>query len=92
MNPKQLVTVGDLENFKQELLLEMRQIVKSGNNPATKKWLKTKEVMKLLALSPGKLQTMRKSGVLAYIRIGGSLFYDPDDINKMFERSKVNDE
>jgi hypothetical protein len=92
MNPKQLVTIGDLEIFKQELLSELRKIVKSGNGQLAKKWLKTNEVLKLLELSPGKLQTMRKSGVLAYVRIGGCLFYDPDDIDKMFERSKVNNE
>jgi hypothetical protein len=91
MNPKQLVTIEDLEKFKQELLLEFRKIIKPANGNAQKKWLKTNEVLKLLCLSPGKLQTMRKSGALNYTRIGGSLFYDPEDINKMFENNKVND-
>ena len=55
-----------------------------------KKWLKTREVRKLLEVSPGKLQWMRKTGFLSYMRIGGSLYYDPADIDKMFEKSKVN--
>lgn len=83
------VTVGDLEKFKNELLSEIHRIVKSSNGQQVKKWLKSSEVRKLLHVSPGKLQTMRKSGALAYMRIGGSLYYDHDDINRMFEDSKV---
>lgn len=89
MNPKQLVTIGDLEQFKAELITEIRRLNKAGSNLPDKKWLKTREVRKLLAVSPGKLQTMRKSGVLAYMRIGGSLYYDQEDINKMFEKNKI---
>ena len=89
---RQLITVGHLEHFKEELIMEIHKLITSGKGLPAKKWMKTVEVQKLLAISPGKLQTMRKSGALAYIRIGGSLFYDPDDINKMFEKAKVNHE
>ncbi len=87
----QLITVGHLEQFKTDLITEINKIVNTGKSMPAKKWLKSVEVIKLLGVSPGKLQTMRKSGVLAYIRIGGSLFYDPDDINRMFDQSKVTD-
>ncbi|SDE88620.1 Helix-turn-helix domain-containing protein [Mucilaginibacter pineti] len=90
MNANQLITVADLEKFKVDLLAEIRQIVKSSNGLPSKKWLKSSEVMKLLHISPGKLQTMRKSGVLCFMRIGGSIYYEQEDINRMFEKNKVN--
>ncbi|UOE51362.1 helix-turn-helix domain-containing protein [Mucilaginibacter sp. SMC90] len=89
MNPKQLVTLEDLTNFKAELFTEIGRLIKTGKGQPEKKWLKTREVRKLLGVSPGKLQTMRKSGVLTYMRIGGSLYYDQEDIDKMFEKNKI---
>jgi hypothetical protein len=88
----QLVTIADLEHFKAEIICEINRVVNRGKSLPAKKWMKTIEVIKLLSVSPGKLQTMRKSGALAYTRIGGSLFYDPEDIYKMFEDNKVMDE
>jgi hypothetical protein len=88
----QLITVGHLEQFKTDLIAEINRIINKGKSLPAKKWLKSVEVIKLLGVSPGKLQTMRKSGALAYIRIGGSLFYDPEDIYNMFDKSRVIDE
>jgi hypothetical protein len=86
---QKLVTVDDLAQFKTDLISEIGRLINGGKNLPAKKWMKTREVIKLLAVSPGKLQTMRKSGVLTYMRIGGSLYYDQEDINKMFEKSKI---
>lgn len=91
MNGKQLITIEDLEKFKCDLINEIRQILRSWGGPSATKWLKTSDVKELLRVSPGKLQTMRKSGELAYTRIGGSLFYDPEDIYRMLEKNKVKD-
>jgi hypothetical protein len=86
---QKLVTADDLARFKTDLLSEIGKLLGTSKGQQTKKWLKTREVIKLLAVSPGKLQTMRKSGVLTYMQIGGSLYYDQEDINKMFEKNKV---
>ncbi|SEN57284.1 Helix-turn-helix domain-containing protein [Mucilaginibacter gossypiicola] len=86
---QKLVTIEDLQHFKADMLFEIGKLLKGGNSKPEKKWLKSREVRKLLEVSPGKLQWMRKSGVLSYLRIGGSIYYDPADIDKMFEKSKV---
>ena len=85
----QLVTTADLENFKSDMLDEIRKIVKMGDNHPQKKWLKSSEVRKLLEISPGKLYWLRSSRQLEFMRIGGVIYYDREDITKMFEKSKV---
>jgi len=83
----QLVTVADLEEFKTAILDSIRQIVKQSTGP--KKWLKSSEVRKMIGISPGKLQAIRESGLLAFTRIGGNIYYDPNDLFKLFEENKV---
>jgi len=84
----QLLTVGDLEQFKAELLAEFKALLKSGGVQPAKKWLKTSEVRKILDVSPGKLLTLRVNGTLPYTKIGGVIYYDQDDIQQMFSSRK----
>jgi hypothetical protein len=44
---------------------------------------------KLLDVSPGKLHAMRVSRQLSFMRIGGVIYYDRADIDKMFEKFKT---
>jgi hypothetical protein len=84
----QLVTLGDLEQLKEELITEFKALLKGNGIQAGKKWLKTSEVRKMLGISPGKLLTLRVNGSLPYTRIGGVLYYDQDDIQQMFASKK----
>lgn len=65
----QLVTMADLENFKSDILDEIRKIVKVDHGLPTKKWLKSSEVRKLLDISPGKLHWLRSNRQLEFMRI-----------------------
>ena len=56
-----LITKQDLDAFKQELLNEIRDIVKPE---PIKKWLTSSEVRKLLSISASSLQNLRISGDL----------------------------
>jgi len=87
----QLVLKSDLEIFKKELLAEFRVIVRDLSRPRQKKWLKSVEVKKKLNISHGKLQTMRNTGAITFTKIGGSLYYDEEDIERMFEKYKIKD-
>jgi len=79
----QLVTLADLEEFKKDLLLSFKQLL-SENKPAVgKKWLKSYEVRELLRISNGTLQTLRNNGTLPYTKIGGIVYYNHDDIDKL---------
>jgi hypothetical protein len=85
----QLVTLTDLEKFKEQMLSEMRRLLAGGGTQQSKQWLKSREVRKLLNVSPGKLHAMRASRQLSFMRIGGVIYYDRSDIDKMFEKFKT---
>lgn len=86
----ELITKEDLNNFKTDLLTEIRQLMKPrGASLAQKEWLKSYEVRKLLSISPGKLQNMRVNGTIEFTQIGGLMFYKYDDIVKLMEDHKT---
>lgn len=85
----QLITMGDLVSFKEDLLIDFRKIIKETSGNSIKKWFKSKEVRKMLNISPGKLLTLRTSGILPFTRIGGNIYYDEFDIQQMFELNKT---
>lgn len=85
-----IITTEDLLEFKIDLLDEIKKIVESQNTSSIKKWLKSTEVRKLLNISPGTLQNLRINGTLAYTKIGGTIYYENQDIDKLLERNKVN--
>ncbi|MBN2743983.1 MAG: helix-turn-helix domain-containing protein [Marinilabiliaceae bacterium] len=85
------ITSQDLHEFKFELLQEIKQILntQSGGNGG-QKWLKTKEVLKLLNISAGTLQQMRNNGTMPFSRIGGTIFYDSEKIKQLIQESTGN--
>jgi helix-turn-helix protein len=87
----ELITKEDLQIFKQDVLTEIRLILKSkGANLQQKEWLKSYEVRKLLSISPGTLQNMRINGTIVFTKIGGLMFYKYEDIMKLMDDNKHN--
>jgi hypothetical protein len=80
----ELITRQDLREFKNDLLNEIKQIIKPGQGQS-KQWLKSAEVRKLLNISPGTLQNLRINGTLRYSKIGGMMYYKLEDIHKLLE-------
>jgi len=80
----QLLTLGDLETFKNELFLVLKTLIREEVSPKLpKKWLKSQEVKKILNISTGTLQNLRNSGSLPYSKIGGLIYYDRETIDKL---------
>ncbi len=86
----QQITVDDLHEFKKQLVDELMVALKPSVGVATKKWMKSHEVRRLLKISPGTLQTLKSTGVIPYTKIGGIYFYDYDDIQRLLESGKMN--
>lgn len=84
----EIITREDLDKFRRELLEDIKRLLKSSSGQPTKKWLKSFEVRKLLGISPGTLQNLRVNGTLPYTKVGGVLYYDQDDIQKMLQANK----
>ncbi|TBX66121.1 DNA-binding protein [Flavobacterium silvisoli] len=84
----EIITKEDLNQFRILLLNDLKEFLKTNAQPA-KQWLKSKEVRKLLNISPGTLQTLRINKTLTYTKIGGILYYDNTDIEKLLSTNKV---
>jgi hypothetical protein len=84
----QIITIEDLNEFRNLLLNDLKEIINSKPQQ-TKQWLKSNEVRKLLNISPGTLQNLRINGTLSYTKIGGIMYYNHSDIDKLLERNKV---
>jgi len=89
--PAIIVTLEDLQDFKQDLLAEIRKML-SEKQPSVgpKKWLKTYELRKLLSVFQGTLQHLRTKGALPLTKIGGTYYYDLEDVEKMLMANKTN--
>jgi len=85
----EVITREDLNEFRFLLLNDLKEIF--GTKPQEQKqWLKSKEVRKLLNISAGTLQTLRINKKLTYTKIGGILYYNNADIEKLLNNNKVN--
>jgi len=89
MNLDQVVTKSDIAQFRAEIL-ELMQNMFSQVKPNGKKWLKSNEVQELLNISSSGLQNLRIKNIIPYTKIGGTIYYDVNDINKILEQNKRN--
>ena len=84
-----IITTEELREFKMELLDEIKEILQQSSGIAIKRWLKSPEVRELLGISPGTLQNLRINGTLAYTKVGGTLYYDYQEIMNVMEMNRM---
>ncbi|MDH5827310.1 helix-turn-helix domain-containing protein [Sphingobacterium faecium] len=85
----EILTREDLAAFKAELLNDLRNLF-SGKLSTQKKWIKTKDVVKMLQISPGTLQNYRINGTINYSKIGNTIYYSLEDIQLLLSSSYTN--
>ena len=85
-----IITPEDLNEFKDDLLDNIKKLIKGQSETPVKKWLKSPEVRKFLGLSTGTLQNLRINGTLPYTKMGGIIYYDYEEIMKILEQNTVN--
>lgn len=78
----EIITKEDLENFRVALLKDIEKLL---NNRPSKKWLKSGEVMEMLDISEVKLQTLRDKKIIPFKKLGGTCYYNIEDIDKTME-------
>ena len=86
----EVITKEDLYEFRDLLINDFKEILKTKPQQNEKKWLKSNEVKKLLNISSGTLQNLRINGTLTYSKIGGTIFYQGQEIDKILELNSVN--
>ena len=82
----EFITKSDLENFKSDIIKEVANLL--NGKQENKKWLKSADVRKMLNISPGTLQNLRVSRVLPFTKVGGTVFYDYNDVMKVMQKNK----
>ena len=85
-----IVTTEDLEHFKEELIKSITEVLLKYEHISLNKWIKSKEVMDKLGISPGTLQNMRNNKTIPWTKLEGNLYYDEEKINKILEERETN--
>ena len=85
----EVITREDLNEFRSLLLNDLKEIIQSKPQQV-KQWLKSNEVRKLLNISPGTLQNLRINGTLTFTKIGGIMYYNYSDIEKVLKGNSRN--
>jgi hypothetical protein len=79
----QLITKQDLEEFKNALIAEIKEI--SNHNPQPQKWIRSAEVRTMMNISSGTLQALRINGTLPFTKIGSIHYYNHEEVIKIFK-------
>jgi hypothetical protein len=80
-----ILTKEDLQQFKKELLSELFKSL--AITQPQKKWLKSNEVKTILACSSGTLQNLRINGTLNPTKIGGTWYFDSEQVNNLLSQT-----
>ena len=84
----EVVTKDDLEQFRHQLMIDIRQLLSASENKIFKPWLKNSEVSKLLSISSNTIQRLRIAGKLRSNKIGGIHYYRYEDIEKLMNNNE----
>lgn len=76
----EIITKEDLHLFRVQLLDDIRQLLQGEQKEKKREWLRSADVRKLLKISAGTLQNLRISGALQPTKIGGSFFYNYQEL------------
>ena len=83
----EFITREDLETFRMRLINDIREIVREPAQQTSLKpeGYKTSDVRKMLGCSFNKLVSLRVTRKLRTKKIGGTLYYNRDDIKRLLE-------
>lgn len=72
-----------LETFAQRV----ETLCGASGDMVLQKWLDNQEVCDILNISKRTLQNYRDSGKLSYSQIGYKIYYRPEDVEQLIEKS-----
>ncbi|MFT4154799.1 hypothetical protein [Parafilimonas sp.] len=83
----EIVTREDLEDFRIRLLTDIKNIIQIQPTPSAGKLegYKTSDVRRILGCSFNKLVSLRITRKLRTKKIGGTLYYNKDDVKQLLE-------
>lgn len=87
--PSTIITHEDLQEFREQLLGEIEDLLTKHMGERPKQWLRSQEVMERFEISSGTLQNLRGKGILAHSRLGTIIYYDAEHIHKILNKNKT---
>jgi hypothetical protein len=87
----QLITVQDLVDFKQQLIVDIKKLLREQAGQPGHQWLKAFEIKKMLRLSESKLQKLRDQGIIPFKKLGGVTYYNVEEIQSLMNSGRLND-
>lgn len=83
----EIVTREDLEMFRVQLLSDIKNIIREQQPLAAEKpeGYKTSDVRKILGCCVNKLVSLRVTSKLRTKKIGGTLYYNKEDVKRLIE-------
>lgn len=85
----EVVTKDDLQQFRMQLINDIKLLIGSPEKTLDKQWLKNAEVKKILNISSNTIQRLRIAGKLRSSKIGGVHYYRYADIEKMLNEGSL---
>ena len=79
----EVITKDDLQQFRTQLINDLRELLTPKEAKLGKPWLKNSEVRKLLNISANTVQRLRIAGKLRSSKVGGIHYYKYEDIEKL---------
>lgn len=88
----EIITTEELQRFRIQLLNELKafvcDLIKDKTDPSIKGY-KTKQVKQILGCCTNTVLALRTSGRLRCRKIGGSLYYMREDVERLFKEGKT---
>jgi hypothetical protein len=83
----EVLTREDLRIFKLELIVEIQKMLREAltNMPDTNEGYKTRHVREILGCSVNKLVTLRIARKIRVVKIGGTLYYNKEDVKNLLK-------
>ncbi len=78
-------TTGDIEQLENNIMLKVGKIIAEQNAPI---WFKTSDAEKYLNCNQSTLISLRNKGVLPCYKLGGTVYYKKEDIDRTIEDSR----
>ena len=79
--------------FKLELFKEIHQIFETvKTKKRSNNWVKSSQVKRILRISHGTLQNLRNNKIIPYYQVGGLIFYDLEEVNKILSDCRIGPE
>ena len=86
---ERIITTDDLRDFKLELIEELKKLLSQHSSGNLKRFMRSSEVKEHLKISTGTLQNLRINGTLPYIKVGGIIYYDIEEIQRIMMEHRV---